>query len=80
MIYLKKTIAYYCHISLFCKDWLAQSLDFNLIENIQWIIKIQINAQHYQIFLLEIIKKIIKKKWEKLIKKIFYAYIKNMSK
>lgn len=76
----KMTTMYYHYIRLICIDQPVQSLDFNPIENLQCIIKIQVSAQCHQIHLLKFMKEIIKKEQEKLIEKDFYVCINNMPK
>ncbi len=48
--HMSKTIAEYCRrIRLTRIDWPFQSLDLNLIENLWWIIKVQIIAKRHRI-------------------------------
>ncbi len=47
-------------------DWPTQFSNFNFMENLYRIIKVQININRHQICLLELIEEVIKEEWENL--------------
>lgn len=58
---------------------LVQFPDFNLIENLWYIIKIQVNSYYHRIYLVEKMKVAISKKLENLIEEDYKKYIKSIS-
>ena len=76
----KMTTVYCRFVKLICIIWPAQSPDLNPIKNLWRIIKIQVNAQRHWIHLLELMKEVIKKEWEKLTEEDFCACIESMLK
>ncbi len=76
-----KTTAEHCRrVGPICLDQPAQPLDFDLIKNLWQIIKIQVSAQHHQIWSLKSMKEVIKQEWEKLTEKIFCVEIEGTHK
>ena len=59
---------FYCQASLLCMNWPPQSSDFNLIENLWRIIKIQFSSRPHRARTVEELKVAIQEEWEWLTK------------
>ena len=76
----KFTTKFCCQAGLLYMNWPPKSPDFNFIENLWWIIKIQVSFHRHRACMVEKLKVAIQEEWERLTEEDYRKCIESMHK